>query len=185
MRQLLILLLSICSASVYSLEIPSSVSGDYYGGGYVVRVLAQTVQRAGQNGIELKTIRPNSEQTSGLTIGPQACPNDWYLVPLAQWGGGDQQSVEKIQTVSYLTPYGSPVASFGFNILDKFPATWARIVAYDSQSLTLRVGAFSDLVSGQGTLVPMVKVQSVLLTSPYSGCSVTTLSRPRVRVFGL
>lgn len=179
-------LLCACSFPASAANLPSLVSGDYVGEGYACRVLLQTVRDTGLRGLELKCTRPNDEQSTGLVIGPQLCPNEWYLVPLGQWGGGDQLAQDKaMQSREFLAPDGSLITAYGVGILDKFPATWARIVAYDLQTATLRVGTFDALIVGGGVDVILVKKQAVVLGQPYPGCSGTEpAKKPRVRVFG-
>ena len=174
-----------CAQSACALSLPSIVSGDYVGEGYACRILLQGVGNTGQRGLELKCIRPNNEQTTGLVYGPQACPSEWYMVPLTQWGGGDQKSKDKaLQSREFLAPDGSLVVAVGFGIAEKFPATWARIVDYDLQTATLRVGTFDALIVGGGVDVILNKRQAVVLTQPYAGCSAAAF-KPHDRAVGL
>lgn len=164
-------------------NLPSSTSGDYTGGSYGCRILLQGVRDTGQRGVELKCTLPNNEQSSGLTIGPQSCPNEWYIVPLSQWGGSEANK-SKLQQISYITPDGAIHTSYGVGILDKVPAKWARIISYDSQSVRVLVGSLQELISGGGELVIWAKREEVALSQPYTGCGPTSFTKPRVRVFG-
>ena len=104
---------------------------------------------------------------------PQACPNEWYVVPLSQWGGGDQLTLDKgLQWREYLAPDGSLITTLGVGIVDKTPATWLRITDYTASEITVRIGAFNTLIVGGGDVLVLSKAQQITPSAPYPGCGV-------------
>ena len=166
------LLITLCAVASAA-DIPSSATGDYTGGGYACRIVAQAVPSAGQNGLEVRCTRPNSEQTIGLTVGNLACPQTEYLVPLTQWGGGDQVpgKVFAMQSLQWKDASGAVVTSYGFGITEKFPATWFRLASVSpGVSASALIGGFYELQAGGGTPVALQYRQFIAPTYPYPGC---------------
>lgn len=178
-----IFVLLMAAFSLNAANLPSATSGDYTGGNYGCRILLQGVTNTGQRGLELICTLPSNHQSTGLTIGPQLCPNEWYIVPLSEWGSTEANK-GKVQEISYITPDGAIHTAYGVGILDKVPSKWARIISYDSQSVRVLVGSLQELIGGGGELFVWAKREEVVLSQPYLGCGVTSLSKPRVRVFG-
>lgn len=152
-------------------EIPSAVTADYTGSGYACRFVGNQYFGGTHYGLEVRCTRPNNEQTIGLAVGP-ACPSDEWLIPLAQWGGGDQEGAFKLDRIDYMTSTG-PVSVAGPGLARKVPATWLKVVGYDlGRSVTVRIGRFDEIAApaNGGTLVTLTHREWIVPALPYAGC---------------
>lgn len=146
---LLVLVLALCrplSAEPLPLpvEVPSSVTGDYVGGGWACRFVAE-LQKDERRGILLRCTLPTNAQATSVSTSVQ-CPDEWLLLPVTEQ--------------------------------DQRVRVWLRVIGVDhGVSLTLKVGAYDELMLGGGQFLTMYLAQPLVPGRPYQGCGATARGR--------
>ena len=116
-------------ASASALEIPSAASGDYRAPGATAGFTCRfdySLASNGQRSVGLRCTTPWDAQTVALTT-TNACPNDWTLSPLVEWGSS---GVKQVRTQTWQAPDGALLSTTLPADAQKSTTLWVRVTGY-------------------------------------------------------
>lgn len=138
----LLLFASVAPAYHATQPLPSSASGDYYGGGFSCRLALSAGPDATHTFFALKCIQPDGEQTTALST-ILGCPSTNNILPLTRWGSSGA--------------YASGTL-------------WFRVEVYNAGTFLARIGNYAEVENGSGGSVILFLRSQATPVTPYPGC---------------